>query len=103
MGTVLQLTLSRLRQSAAPRTGTLAHQVKNMPIHMTRPKLIQIWFAAVAFVVIATVAFGAAVTVSTAAMLLALALVPPVLVLLLWPGIQPPTASEVIHGTDRRR
>jgi hypothetical protein len=70
--------------------------------HMTRSRLIQIWFAAVALVVVAALALGAAVTVSTGAMWLALALVPAVVVLLLWPGVQPPTASEVIHGTDRR-
>jgi 4-hydroxybenzoate polyprenyltransferase len=58
--------------------------------------------ALVLFVVVAAVAFGAAVTVSTAALLFALALVPAVLVLALWPGVQPSTASEVIHGTDRR-
>jgi hypothetical protein len=75
----------------------------NMPMHMTRSRLIQMWFALVVFVVVAAVAFGAAVTVSTGAMLLALALAPALLVLLLWPGVQPPTASEVIHGTDRRR
>ena len=50
----------------------------------------------------AAVAFGAVVTLSTGAMLLALALAPALIVLLLWPGIQPPTASEVIHDTDRR-
>jgi hypothetical protein len=64
--------------------------------------LIQVWFAAVALVVVAGVAFGAAVTVSTGAMLLALSLVPPAIVLLLWPGVQPLTAAEVLHGRDRR-
>lgn len=73
-----------------------------MPKPMTRSRVLQIWFAAVAVVVVATIAFGAAVTVSTGAMLLALALVPALLVLLLWPGVQPPTASQVLHGTDRR-
>jgi hypothetical protein len=60
------------------------------------------WLALVVFVVVAAVAFGAVVTLSTGAMLLALALAPALIVLLLWPGIQPPTASEVIHDTDRR-
>jgi hypothetical protein len=73
-----------------------------MPMHMTRTRLIQMWFALVVFVVVAAVAFGAAVTISTAAILSVLALAPALLVLLLWPGVQPPTASEVIHGTDRR-
>jgi hypothetical protein len=34
-------------------------------------------------------------------MLLVLSLVPAAIVLLLWPGIQPQTASEVLHGADR--
>jgi hypothetical protein len=72
-----------------------------MATHMTRSRLIQIWFAAVVLVVVAAIALGAAVTVSTGAMLLALALAPAVLVLLLWPGVQLPTASEVLRGTDR--
>jgi hypothetical protein len=69
---------------------------------MTRSRLIQVWFAGVALVVVAGVAFGAAVTVGTGAMLLALSLVPPAIVLLLWPGVQPLTASDVLHGRDRR-
>jgi hypothetical protein len=69
---------------------------------MTRSRLIQAWFAGVALVVVAGVAFGAAVTVGTGAMLLALSLVPPAIVLLLWPGVQPLTAADVLHGRDRR-
>jgi hypothetical protein len=73
-----------------------------MLLHMTRSRLIQMWLALVVFVVVAGVAFGAVVTLSTGAMLLALALAPALIVLLLWPGVQPPTASEVIHDTDPR-
>ena len=69
---------------------------------MTRSRLIQIWFAAIALVVVAGVAFGAAVTVGTGAVLLALCLVPPLIVLMLWPGVQAPTVAEVLHGADRR-
>jgi hypothetical protein len=69
---------------------------------MTRSRLIQVWFAGVALVVVAGVAFGAAVTVGTGAMLLALSLVPPAIVLLLWPRVQPLTAADVLHGRDRR-
>jgi fatty acid desaturase len=77
-------------------------QVNNMPIRMTRSRLITTWYAAVALVVVAALALGAAVTVSTGAMLLALAIVPPVLVVMLWPVAQPLTASEVIDGANRR-
>ena len=69
--------------------------------NMTRARLIQVWFAAVALVAVASWAFGAVVTLGTGAMLLALSLVPPAMVLLLWPGAQPPSAADVLHGYDR--
>lgn len=69
---------------------------------MTRSRLIQIWFAAITLVVVGGIAFGAAVSVSTGAMLLALCLIPPAMILLLWPDVQPPTVAEVLHGVDRR-
>jgi len=62
--------------------------------------LIQVWFALVVLAVVAAVAFGAAVTVSTAAMLLALALAPALLVPLLWPG---GSTSHGIRGDSRHR
>ncbi len=68
---------------------------------MTRGRLIQAWFAAVALIVVAGVTFGAAVTVATGALLLALCLVPPVIVLLLWPAVRPPTIAEVLHDVER--
>lgn len=73
-----------------------------MRIPMTRSKSIEVWFAAMAFMIVAAIVFGAAVTVSTGAMFVALALAPPVLVLLMWPGDQPLAASPAIPGTDRR-
>jgi hypothetical protein len=69
---------------------------------MTRLRLIQVWSAAVLLVVVAGMALGVSVTVSTGAMFLALSLVPPAIVLLLWPGVQSPTAADVLHGADRR-
>jgi hypothetical protein len=69
---------------------------------ITRSRVIQVWFAAVLLVVVACMAFGTSVTVSTGAMLLALSLVPPAMVLLLWPRVQSPTAADVLHGADRR-
>lgn len=70
--------------------------------NMTRAKLIQVWFATVALVVVAGVAWGAIVTVGTGAMLLALCLAPPVIILMLWPGVQGPTVAEVLHNGDPR-
>jgi hypothetical protein len=71
--------------------------------NMTRSKVIQIWFAAVGLVVAAGIALGAAVTISTAALLLGMCLVPPALVLMLWPGLSSaPTIADVLHSTKRR-
>lgn len=69
---------------------------------MTRARAIQIWFGVVLLTVVASIILGADVTGSTAIALLVLCLAPPVILLLVWPGAQPPTASEVIHGADRR-
>jgi hypothetical protein len=68
---------------------------------MSRLRSIQVWFAAVALVVAAGMAFGAAVTVATGAMLLALCLVPPAILLLLWPAEQSLTVAEVLHDVER--
>jgi len=68
---------------------------------LTRSKLIQVWFVAIALVGAAVVAFGPAVTLGTAAMLFAVSLVPPAIAFALWPETQSPTASDVLHGTDR--
>jgi len=69
---------------------------------MTRSRVIQVWFAAIALVAVAGVALGAAVTLGTAAVLLALCLVPPAILVLLWPGVEPPTIAEVLHDAERR-
>jgi hypothetical protein len=71
--------------------------------NITRSRLIQIWFAAMALVIVAGIALGAAVTIGTGAMLLALCLVPPAIILLLWPGVQTPTIAEVLHDAERNR
>jgi hypothetical protein len=71
--------------------------------NLTRSRVIVIWFAAVLLIVVGCVAFGVAMTIGTAAMLVVMSLVPPAIVLLLWPGVQPPTAGEVLRGGERRR
>ena len=85
-------------------TVALAHfeQVNTVLREMTRSKLIQGWFAIMSLVVAATVAGGVTVTIGTAAILVALSLVPPAIVLALWPGVQPMTAADVLYGRDRR-
>ena len=68
---------------------------------MTRSRVIQVWFVVVALVAVASVAFGANVTAGTATMLLALCLVPPVIVLMVWSGPSP-TVAEVLRDANRR-
>ena len=70
--------------------------------NMTRTRVIQVWFAAVAVVVVAAVAFGAQVNATSVGMLLTLSLVPPLMVFLLWPEAQGVTAGDVMRGTDHR-
>ena len=69
---------------------------------LTRSRALQFWFAAVLLIVVACVAFGVAMTIGTGAMLLVMSLVPPAVVLLLWPGIQPLTIGEVLRGSEHR-
>jgi hypothetical protein len=69
---------------------------------MTRSRLIQLWFTAVALVIVAGIALGASMSISTTAILLALCLVPPAIVLKLWPARQPQTIAEVLHDSERR-
>jgi hypothetical protein len=69
---------------------------------MTRTRVIQVWLAAVALVIVAAGAFGAGVRVGTGGLLLALSLVPPLIVFLLWPKAGSLTAGDVIRGTEPR-
>jgi hypothetical protein len=71
--------------------------------NMTRSKLIRIWFSAVGLVIVASIALGTAVTIGTGALLLAMCLVPPLLVVMLWPNGGPPTIAEVIHDAERQK
>ena len=73
---------------------------------MTRSRVIQVWFATVALIVVASLALGASVTISTGALLVALCLVPPAIIMKLWPGRQPQTVGEVLatpNGVERAR
>ena len=71
--------------------------------NMTRSKLIQIWFVAVALLVAAGVAMGTTITFGTGALLVAGCLVPPAVLFMLWPGVETQTAGDVLRGDDRRR
>jgi hypothetical protein len=73
------------------------HMLRNV----TRMRLIQLWFVGVALVVAIGVMVGAGMTMGTGIMLAALSLVPPAVLLMLWPGAQPLTVAEVIHEAER--
>ncbi len=68
---------------------------------MTRIRLIQVWFAAVTVTVVAVMSFGVTMAVGTSGMLLVLCLIPAAIVLLLWPGVQPRTAADVLYDRNR--
>ena len=70
--------------------------------NMTRSRAIQLWFFVVAFVVAISVVLGASGTLTTWGVLLALCLVPPVILLKLWPAPQEASIREVLGGVDRR-
>ena len=69
---------------------------------MTRTRAIHGWFAAVTFVALGSLAFGAAVTVGTGALLLVLSVAPAIIIVMLWPRPQPAMAMDVRYGGDRR-
>jgi hypothetical protein len=80
---------------------TRAYGEMNMN-NVTRSKVVQVWFAAVVFVAVACFALGLSVPLSTGVMLAVMSLVPPAVMLLLWPGTQPPTVADVLHEGERR-
>jgi hypothetical protein len=69
---------------------------------ITRSNVIRIWFAVVLLVVVAAIALGPAVTIGTAALLLAMCLVPPAVVLMLWPSDDALTMAEAIRDAKSR-
>jgi hypothetical protein len=69
---------------------------------ITRSKVILIWFALVLLVAVTAIALGAAMTIGTAALLLAMCLVPPAVVLMLWPSDDSLTMAEAIRDAKSR-
>lgn len=72
-----------------------------MTYDITRARVIQLWFTAVALVAVFWTVLGPALSAGTAVLLTGVSVVPPAIMLILWPGAQPPTAAEVIRGTRR--
>ena len=69
---------------------------------ITRARMLKVWFTAVALVLVAAIAFGASITMSTGFLLGGLCLVPPVMLFMLWPAPVTQTAGDVLRGTERR-
>lgn len=68
---------------------------------LTRAGVIQVWFAGVIFVIVACIVFDVVSTMAAIGSILAVSLVPPIILLVLWPGVQLPTAHDVLHSARR--
>jgi hypothetical protein len=65
-------------------------------------RVLQIWFAVVLLIVVAAIAMGVSVTIGTGALLLAMCLVPPAVLLMLWPSDAPTMAESIRDGSVDR-
>lgn len=68
---------------------------------LTRSKLLFAWFAAVAFLIAGGLAFGAAIAAGTGMLVLALCIVPPAVLLMMWPSTPALSVAEVLRNVDR--
>jgi hypothetical protein len=70
---------------------------------MTRSKMIQGWFAAVALISAAVLAYGVVWSLWTWTVMMAVCLVPPTFLLILWNDGRKRSISEVIYDAEQRR
>ena len=70
---------------------------------ISRTRLVGFWFAAVAVIIAWVAATGVNIAISTAALLLTMCLVPPVIVLLVWRGAPPPTVGELLYSVNNQK
>ncbi len=70
---------------------------------ITRNRLVGLWFAAVAVIITTVVMTGVHVGVATTALLFGISLVPPGIILALWPAGPPATIGEILYTTNTRR
>jgi len=71
--------------------------------NITRNRLLGFWFAAVAVIIATVVVTGAHVGLATAALLLALSIVPPGIILVLWPAAPAQTIGDILYTGNARR
>jgi hypothetical protein len=67
-------------------------------MHISRNRVLELWFIGLVLAALVAFAFGPGATGMTIALLVAIALVPPALVLMLWPGARTATARDVLYG-----
>jgi hypothetical protein len=72
-----------------------------MSTPLTRSRVIQFWFVAVAVAAAAGVAFGVTIGMSTGVLLVAGCLVPPAVLFVMWRDA-PPTVAELLNAEERR-
>ena len=65
-----------------------------------RTRLAVLWVAAVIVIAACSVAYGIAFTANTAVVWLMAVLIPPAIMLLVWPGAPPVTIAELLHAVD---
>ena len=65
---------------------------------LTRARVILVWFIGVTFIIVACIAFDVVSTMAAIGSMLAVSLVPPIILLVLWPGVLLPTAHDVLHS-----
>ncbi len=66
-------------------------------MQITRTRLIEFWLIGVALAALTAFLFGRTPGGTTAALLVALAIVPAVLIRMLWPGEREVTADDILH------
>jgi hypothetical protein len=76
--------------------------VNTMLSGMTRSRAIEMWFAAVALVVVGGFVLGVSVKITTAAVLLPLSLVPPAIAFKFWRPPQARTTVEMLYPPIKR-
>jgi hypothetical protein len=65
-----------------------------------RTRLAVLWVAAVVVIAAGTVAYGIAFTANTAVVWSMAVLIPPAIMLLVWPSAPPVTIAELLHAVD---
>jgi hypothetical protein len=67
---------------------------------LNRGTAVGLWFAVMVAVAACGIFFGVGVTPSTGALLLAACVVPPAILLFMWPDVPPATVAELLRAVD---